>query len=438
MTPTFRAVLVFLAGLPLSVVPALAGAWLWPAWLAFVAVFAISLLLDALLGLSRRRIRVRSEAPDTMFLGETETLFVEVSAGPEDPEALIEAVADLGEHLAPAPVRTARIEGGRPARFEFPLKPGRRGIRRAETVWLRWTGPLGLVRRTARIHLGREFAVVLNLRAVRGAALRFFTSREFLGGRRSQRYRGTGSEFESLREYTPGLDPRAIHWKASARHAHLICQEFRAERDRRIVLAFDTGRLMDEPMDGIPKLDHAIHAGLLLGYAGLRSGDRVGLFAFDDRVRAYGEPESGVSAFPRLQRLCAGLSGAPVETNFTLGLAELSVRLQRRSLVVLLTDFIDTITAQLMLESLGRLSQRHLVLFVTLRDPSLDALAGGPPSRLSRLYESVVASDFLREREIVLRRLKRLGAHIVDSPPGALSTSLLNRYLDIHQRELLG
>jgi uncharacterized protein (DUF58 family) len=187
----------------------------------------------------------------------------------------------------------------------------------------------------------------------------------------------------------------------------------------------------------VPRLDHAVASALLLAYVSLRLGDRVGLFGFDRAARAWTEPQGGLGAFPRLRAASAALEYSRDETNFTLGLAELSTRLRRRSLVVVFTDFVDTVTAELMIENLTRLARRQLVVFVALRDPDLDAVALGRPRRLSDVYRSVVASDFVRERERVLARLRRLGVACVDAAPGAVSARLVNRYLDIKRRELV-
>jgi uncharacterized protein (DUF58 family) len=125
-----------------------------------------------------------------------------------------------------------------------------------------------------------------------------------------------------------------------------------------------------------------------------------------------------------------------VETNFTLTLADLSTRLKRRSLVVLFTDFLDTVTAELMIENVTRLARRHLVLFVAVKDPSLEVRAVARPKNLAALHEAVVASDFARERDIVLERLRRAGAHCIDATPGEFSMAIVNRYLDMKRREL--
>nr|MBA3821300.1 DUF58 domain-containing protein [Deltaproteobacteria bacterium] len=113
-----------------------------------------------------------------------------------------------------------------------------------------------------------------------------------------------------------------------------------------------------------------------------------------------------------------------------------STRLRRRSLVVLFTDFLDTVTAELMIDNVTRLARRHLVLFVAVRDPSLENRALARPRTLGKLHEAVVAGDFVRERQVVLERLRRVGAHCIDVAPDQFSMALVNRYLDIKRREL--
>ncbi len=235
----------------------------------------------------------------------------------------------------------------------------------------------------------------------------------------------------------PGLDHRSIDWKHSARHRTLVCKEFRVERNHQIVLAFDTGQLMIEPLGGIPRLDHAINAGLRLGHLCLRGGDRIGVFGFDSQVRQRIEPMAGIQSFPRLQLACAGLEYRHEETNFTLGLAELLGRLNRRSLVILQTEFIDTVTAELMVENLERLAARHLIVFVTLTDPGIDATIDAAPATVTDMTRAVMAEDIMRERLIVFERLRRLGIQCLDAPGETIGADLINRYLAIKRKELI-
>ncbi len=234
-----------------------------------------------------------------------------------------------------------------------------------------------------------------------------------------------------------GLDHRSIDWKHSARHQKLVCKEFRTERNHQIILAFDTGHLMSSTLDGIPKLDHAINAALMLGYTSLRAGDRVGVFGFDSRVRLTAEPFGSMQNFARLQRLTSEIDYRHEETNFTLGLVELISRLKRRSLIVLQTDFVDTITAELMVENIQRLAARHVIIFVTLRDPELFAAVEARPTSIRHVNQSVIADAVVRDRLIVYEKLRRLGVHCINASSEQVGVELLNRYMMIKKQELI-
>lgn len=439
MRPTLRCLLVFLAGIPISLGAVAMHPRLWTVWISYLGAAITLAGLDALLALPRRKLRVTAAVPEQVFIGETGTAVVELVAGRRG--GTVEVLAELDDDLAPQPPSQAVLRAvgpGQPARARaaVTLAPRRRGDHALRAVHVRWTGPLGLIEQCVAAPIGKRIGVVPNLGAVRAVALRMFSDHSFMTGLKVEKFLGDGTEFEALREYVPGLDHRAIDWKSSARHRKLLCQEFRAERNHQVVLAVDAGQLMSEPVGGVPKLDHAINAAILLGWFCLRTGDRVGLVGFDERVRQWAEPAGGMHTFHRLQAMSAEIDYRRVETNYTLTLAELSTRLRRRSLVVLFTDFLDTVTAELMIDNVTRLARRHLVLFVAVRDPSLEARARARPRSLGTLHQAVVAGDFVRERHVVLERLRRAGAHCIDTAPATFSMALVNRYLDIKRREL--
>lgn len=435
MQPTLRAVLLFALGVPVALLPVVEPR-LWSLWLAFIACAVGALTLDALLSLPRKRLVVEVQPPDVLYIGDPDPLVVRLTAVGGERPLVVEVLGELGSLLYPQPALPVTLQPGELGQLDLPLVPRRRGTARVEAIWLRWTGPLGLIRRQWRVAVDREVPVVPDIRAVRAAALRL-SSRDVLVGLKTERFVGEGSEFDALTEFREGLDHRTIDWKASARHRKLLARRFRAERNHPVILAFDTGHLMGEPLDGVPKLDAAINAGLLLAFYSLRAGDRVGLFAFDQQVQRFVEPEGGVQTIHQLQRHAATLEYSRHETNFTLGLSHLASRLRRRSLVVVLTDFVDTTTAELMLDNMGRLAKRHVVVFVSLRDPEMERLVQTDPTEILDMHRAVVAWDLIKERETVVLRLQRKGVFCIDAAPRQVSVALLNRYLDIKRRELV-
>jgi uncharacterized protein (DUF58 family) len=434
MRPTPRGALLLALGFPLALLPTLVAAPLWVLWAAALAGTLALFAADWLLAVRPSEVALEAVAPGTLYVGDAGLLQLTLRAGGAR-ATIFDLLFDLDEALERQPVLRLSVEAV--ARATLPLVPRRRGEASVLSAWLRWTGPFGLLSFTEQRPLDRSIRLLPNVSAVHGAALRFFGDRQLGSGIKVERYLGDGSEFEALREHHAGLDARSLDWKASARHHKLLSREYRAERNHALVLAVDTGYLMGEPLAGIPKLDHGINGALLLAYVALKTGDRVGLAAFDDRPRAWLEPRGGVASFARLQREAAALAYSHAETNFTLGLLELSRRLRRRALVVVLTDFLDSVTAELMVESLQRLRRSHLVLFVSLRDVALDAIARAEPTDLRNLNRAMVAQDLLREREAVLLRLRRAGVDCLDVPARQVSTRLVNRYLDVKRRELL-
>lgn len=434
--PTLRAFTIFVAGVPMALFLAIYDPSLWLWSFGYGALVLLAILADAALALPPRQLEVKTKVPGSLQVGERGTITVTLQARAQPRSIRIELVREQQPGADPAEIVRVELAPGQAGEAHFPVLAQQRGKVRVDALWVRWRGPLSLVQWMRRIEVASVIDVVPNVRGVRSSALQFFSG-EALFGNKVQNQKGEGTEFEALRDYVPGLDSRFIDWKHSARHRKLVTREFRTERNHQIVLAFDTGYLMVEPVDGLPRLDHAINAGLLLAWISLQGGDFVGLLAFDQILRHYQQPLRGVSNFNRLQRTTASLAYHQTETNFTLGLAELSARLKRRALVILFTDFVDTVTAELMIESAQRLVRRHVVILVTLRDAVLHDIADAPPNSFSGVAQAVIAHDFLRDRMRVFERLQRLGVHCLDVPSRTLPIGLINRYLLIKQRGLL-
>jgi uncharacterized protein (DUF58 family) len=434
--PTRRAILLAFLGAPLSLIAGLAAPNLWfvgVAWLLFVVS---AICADALLGGWRSEMQLRHALPGALSLGPGGEAQFQAAFSSRLPPRRAEFALDTNGLIRAAPMRrtVALTHGHGEARFR--LSALRRGAGQLERIWVRWQSPLGLVWKQAVERLDAAVPVIPNIQAVKEEALRLF-QRNALFGLNVQRDIGDGAEFHALTEFRAGMDRRTIDWKQTARHASLLAKEFRTERNQQIVVALDTGRLMCEPLAGQPRIDRALHAALLLAYAALKLGDRVGLYAFDAKPRLSSGAVIGARAFPLLQTLAARIDYSTAETNYTLGLTQLSGELNRRSLVVVFTDFADSTSAELMIENIERLQRRHLVLFVVFRDEELEDMVAKEPVEPEDISRAVIADALLREREVVISRLRRMGVEIVDAPVERAGMRLLNAYLDLKRRNIL-
>lgn len=434
--PSSRAILLMLIGVPVMVFIAVLRPQLWS--LSGGWIFAVGglMLADAALAARLRAFEWQIDAPSLLYIQSSEDVAVRVrfSSGPL-PAALLLRV-ETGPILEPVATRRLRGWVERTHETSITLTPRRRGTAQLTELWARWSGPLGLVRKRVRKTLDIEIPVTPNTRWVKEEAVRLYT-RDAAFGIKAQIEKGEGSEFDALREFTTGMDRRAIDWKHSARHRMLLAKEFRTERNHNIVFAFDTGRLMSEPLGGVPKLDRAINAALLLAYVSLRSGDKAQFYSFDARPGVTSGQLTGTRGYPVLQSVAAQMDYSTAESNFTLALSELAGKLDRRSLVILFTDFVDTISAELMLDNVRRLTDRHLVVFASFEDELLGRFVESAPDTPEDVARAVIADTLLQERETVFLKLQRLGVQVIETRPDRFGSELVSRYLQIKRREMI-
>ena len=435
IVPTARTAAILAGAAPVAV---LAAAVAPESWLAVVALAVLVALLAVADGIVAGRLEAFTvTVPHDAEVGAAHQVALQARfAGGRRIQA--QAALALDPRLAPGGRITAHLAGADAdwtGRAQF--KPARRGTGRVTTVWLRWTGPLGLgARQHARV-LDEDVRVWPNLGAVRSPALQTFL-RDAQFGLIARRIRGEGTQFEALAEYQPGMDRRRIDWKASARHQHLYAKEMETERDNQIVFAFDCGQAMCEPVAGMTRIDRATSAALTTAYVALKGGDRVALFGFAARPETMSPFVTGSNQFHCLQRAAAALDYKAEEPNFTLAMATLAARLTRRSLVVVFSDFTDPTGAELMVESISRLVSRHVVIFVTLADEELEALSTAQPADIDTVAMAVSADGLLRQRALVLQRLRQLGVDVIEAPWDRIGTRLLDAYLAIKRKGAIG
>ncbi|MCA9052566.1 MAG: DUF58 domain-containing protein [Planctomycetaceae bacterium] len=305
-------------------------------------------------------------------------------------------------------------------------------------LWLRLPGPFQFLdgqqrfddRSSVRV-LPETYASPDRFRKDLGAEIRLLDKPVFA------RQHGDGTEFESLKEYRPGDDPRRIDWRATARMQRPIVRRFQIERHRDVVIVIDCGRLMGGQTDRGSKLDCAVDSALLLAKVALQGGDRCGFALFDHTVRGYLAPVSGL---PSMQALVDSVYDAYVdwgESDFAPLFATLQRRQAKRSLLVIVSDVLDAATSEQFRGSLRRLAQRHVVLFAALRTPLLNAVVDQPLDSFRDASRKAVTFRLLHDREEALQTLRHAGIHVLDVEPQQLTAPLINEFIAIRRRNLL-
>lgn len=433
MRPSPRLLLIALGVTLLTLIAVLSArdptAFVGLLWVGVIA----AMLYDRAFTPKGHAVNIKAEWPRELFVGHETDIGIAVFSDHAEVPADIEMRLDADHMIgASAPRHLAEAEIGR--YFALTLLPRARGSVQIKAVILRWRSRLGLFEIITRKAVDQSVAVIPNIQPVLSGQITTKVMAE-LYGVKDVLARGEGSEFHQLREFQQGMDLRSVDWKRSARHHKLMAREMHAERNHQIILALDNGHLMREEISDLPKIDWAINAALSLAWAAGLGNDKVGFYAFDSRPRIYTAPLPGRQAFARLRSVAAGLAYQSVESNPTLALTHLNSKLNRRSLIVVISDFADSTTAELLVENVSVLSRHHLVLFVALRDPLLERLRHPQEPDRDDVAMAVSAAQLHKERQIVLDRLERLGIICLDCAPSELSAALVSAYIDIKLRE---
>ena len=286
------ALLVLLGLVPLAFAPSRAFAWAW-----FGVVVAVC-LLDVLGAPSPRSLRLSREVSGPIRADQSTEATVRLTNTTKR-HMLLDVRDAWPPSLRPAPSRhRIRLRPGHSERVSTTLSPTRRGTRHADMITIRSWGPLHLGARQVSFEAPVSLSALPEFKARVLLPSRLARLHE-LEGTTPTTLRGAGTEFDSLRAYVIGDDPRDIDWRASARSTELMVRQWRPERDRHVLIVVDCGRASSallgapehEEVDSIalgraPRLDSSIETALLLAALADRAGDKVHVLALDSQVRA--------------------------------------------------------------------------------------------------------------------------------------------------------
>lgn len=181
-------------------------------------------------------------------------------------------------------------------------------------------------------------------------------------------YHGFSVEFTEYRPYTPGDDPRYLDWRLVARTDRAYIKKFEDETNLRCHLLVDGSRSMSYGSRGYSKADYGRTLAATLGYFLGQQGDAVGLLTFDGSVREY-LPARNRPGHLRHLMLALERSGEGRQTNLAEPLRRIAELVQKRSMIVLMSDFLAPIAelepALALLAAAG-----HEVLLFQVLDPA--------------------------------------------------------------------
>ena len=166
-------------------------------------------------------------------------------------------------------------------------------------------------------------------------------SDNLFGGEYQSTFKGRGMTFSEVRQYNYGDDVRSIDWNVTARYNEPFVKVFEEERELTLMLLVDvSGSEMFGTKTQLKK-EIITEISATLAFSALQNNDKVGLLLFSNQVELYIPPKKGKSHILRIIRELLEYKPKNKLTDINISLEFLSGILKKKSIVFVLSDFMD-------------------------------------------------------------------------------------------------
>jgi uncharacterized protein (DUF58 family) len=269
---------------------------------------------------------------------------------------------------------------------------------------------------------------------------------DLVGGEYHSVFKGMGIAFEEVREYQPGDDIRTIDWNVTARMGHPFIKRYIEERELTVVLMIDCSGSHQFGTQLQQKREVAAELAAVLAFSAISNNDKVGLIAFTDRVERFVPPRKGSRHVLRLIRDVLFFQPAHQGTCLREGLDYLNRILHRRSIVFLLSDFLDRDFER----SFKRTARRHDLIAIRITDPREEELPAVGLLELedaetgerilvdtgSRKVREAFAQSARQRREALQQMARSSQADLIDVSTDGSHLDALIRFFRLRERRL--
>jgi uncharacterized protein (DUF58 family) len=180
-----------------------------------------------------------------------------------------------------------------------------------------------------------------------------------------------------------------------------------------------------------------VNAAFALAQVASGAGDRVALLAYGRGPQQRVLPGRGGPHLRILLDALAVTRAESAEADHARAAATVMAAQKRRALIVWLTDVAESAAVPEVIESAARMVPRHVLVFAVTRPPELTALAARAPDTERDLYRVMAAQEMVERRALLLGQLRQRGAMALEVPSAELTSTVIDRYLGVKERNLL-
>jgi len=284
---------------------------------------------------------------------------------------------------------------------------------------------------------GKDVAVYPSYLQLRKYELAAFAQKSYQMGLKKMRRIGYTMEFEQIKEYVQGDDPRFINWKATARKNEMMVNQFQDQKSQPIISVIDKGRSMKMPFENMTLLDYAINATLVISNIAIKKQDNAGVISFSNKMSGFVPANRRSNQMHKIQEFLYAQKTNYKESNVELLQRFVHSNLKRRSLLLFYTNFESINSMRRQLPYLRALGKKHLLVVVFFRNTELKKLLNEKPTNMRSVFTKVIAEKQFYDKSQIVKELKMNGIYSVLTTPESLTIDTINKYLEIKARGLM-
>lgn len=321
--------------------------------------------------------------------------------------------------------------------LKYPITPLTRGEYEFGDINIFSISVLGLIGRRDKVKAGFKIAVFPSAQMMKRFELFAFQRFANQAGVRKLRRIGHSYEFDHIKSYVSGDDPRSINWKASGRRAELMVNHYVDEKAQQVYCLLDKSRVMQMPFGGLTLLDHAINTSLVMSNISLRKHDNAGLISFSSKIGSIIKAGAGKRQLHQIYNALYNERENPLEANYELLYNAVRKLIGSRSLLFLFTNFESLYAMERVLPILRRINKFHLLVVIFFKNDKIMEMSKSPVDSIEGIYNKTIARKYLSEKELIMNELKKHRIQVIYTNPEQLPVSTVNKYLELKSRGLV-
>lgn len=334
-------------------------------------------------------------------------------------------------------LKNVKMRAREKTQFKYYLRPTERGEHTFGNLNLYARNKIGFVKRRFRFEKDQMVKVYPSFIQMKKYAFLALDHRLTLHGMKKIRQIGHTLEFEQIKDYVVGDDVRTINWKASAKRASLMVNQFQDEKSQPIYALIDASRVMKMPFEGLTLLDYAINSTLAFSNIALHKKDKVGMITFAENIKTHLPASSKKTHLQTLLEALYRINTRYLDSDFGLLYNQVKRKITQRSLLLLYTNFEHISALERQLPYLKALSRKHILVVIFFENTELDHLISQKATTLPQVYHKTIAQKSDYDKRVMLARLQKYGIQTILSKPQDLTVNTINKYLEIKARGIL-